>query len=330
MERTRVLYINDSVVDCALLELELAKSGEFSLVAAFNKETLNACLVEVERYDVVLSDFSIFGSGGLPLVAAVMAARPNVPLIIVTSPEFEEMAVEALQLGAVDYVIKRHGYITRLRIVIRSVAELARLRRENRLAEDQVDRIFAMSQEMLFVFDRSGAILRMSPAAAAFHGDSTVAKTAPSIYDLLLPDNVDAFRDQLRHVLGGQDMFQWVSRAHMGQGGFRWVEWNATWSIGALAFYCVARDASDRMLAEEVRRQSAAAAEAIETLSIREREVFGFVCEGISNKVIAHRLDLSEKSVERHRSHGMKTLGLKSVPALVRLMTLSTSVGSSG
>lgn len=55
-----------------------------------------------------------------------------------------------------------------------------------------------------------------------------------------------------------------------------------------------------------------------ETLTPRQREILQLVAEGHSTKGIAHRLGLSVKTVEAHRSQLMKLLGLHDVAGLVR------------
>lgn len=57
---------------------------------------------------------------------------------------------------------------------------------------------------------------------------------------------------------------------------------------------------------------------AIETLSARELEVARLVAEGHSSKEIADRLDLSVRTVEKHRANIMDKIGVKEVASLVR------------
>lgn len=61
------------------------------------------------------------------------------------------------------------------------------------------------------------------------------------------------------------------------------------------------------------------AADALARLSPREREVMELIATGCLNKVIADRLDISERTVEIHRGRVMKKLGVQSVAALVRI-----------
>lgn len=55
-----------------------------------------------------------------------------------------------------------------------------------------------------------------------------------------------------------------------------------------------------------------------ESLTTREREIVQLLAEGLSNKEVAKRLQLSVKTVETHRSSAMRKLGAHSVVALVR------------
>ena len=56
----------------------------------------------------------------------------------------------------------------------------------------------------------------------------------------------------------------------------------------------------------------------LELLTRRQREVLQLVAEGHSTKEIAHRLELSAKTVDTHRAQLMERLGVHGVPALVR------------
>lgn len=58
----------------------------------------------------------------------------------------------------------------------------------------------------------------------------------------------------------------------------------------------------------------------IDSLTTRERQVIDKVLDGKANKKIALELDISDRTVEIHRSHAMEKLNAKSVAELVRIM----------
>jgi two-component system, LuxR family, response regulator FixJ len=57
-----------------------------------------------------------------------------------------------------------------------------------------------------------------------------------------------------------------------------------------------------------------------EQLSSREKDVLRLVYDGATNKSIGIRLNISIKTVEKHRGRGMKKMGVGSLAALIRLM----------
>lgn len=62
--------------------------------------------------------------------------------------------------------------------------------------------------------------------------------------------------------------------------------------------------------------------ERLETLTDRENQIMTLVVFGKSNRIISHELEISEKTVEIHRSRVMKKLQVDSFAQLVRLFTL--------
>jgi two-component system, LuxR family, response regulator FixJ len=82
-------------------------------------------------------------------------------------------------------------------------------------------------------------------------------------------------------------------------------------------------DAILASLESAMKRQSRAAdpalMERLESLTPREREVLELLVIGHPNKVIAHRLDISPRTVEIHRAHVMEKMQAKSLPELVRI-----------
>jgi two-component system, LuxR family, response regulator FixJ len=58
----------------------------------------------------------------------------------------------------------------------------------------------------------------------------------------------------------------------------------------------------------------------MEQLTEREREVLNCLVEGLSNKLIAHRLGISLRTAEMHRAHMMTRLGVRSLAEACRIV----------
>jgi signal transduction histidine kinase len=103
----RILLVEDNPGDARLLRftLEEAESLRFGLVhAARLSEALNH--VRDEGADVVLLDLSLPDAHGMETVTRMLAAAPDVPLIVLTGLTDERMAMAAVQAGAQDYLVK--------------------------------------------------------------------------------------------------------------------------------------------------------------------------------------------------------------------------------
>lgn len=73
-----------------------------------------------------------------------------------------------------------------------------------------------------------------------------------------------------------------------------------------------------RVLAEQVHHPSRPLDDPYGGLTVREREVFHLIIEGLTTKEIARRLGISVKTAENHRAHVLAKLGVRNTAAIVR------------
>jgi signal transduction histidine kinase/DNA-binding response OmpR family regulator len=92
-------------------------------------EALHA--LERERYAAVLLDYSLPEANGLEVLARIRAGHRGLPVVMVTGQGDERIAVQAMQAGATDYVLKTAGYIAALPTVLLKALKQHELSREN-------------------------------------------------------------------------------------------------------------------------------------------------------------------------------------------------------
>jgi len=132
-ERLRVLLLEDRDVDADLIRLELKRAGfEADVTRVITEAEYRAALVP--GYDLVLSDYSLPQFSGLRALAILRESGLDLPFILVSGTIGEEAAVEAMQKGASDYLIKDR--LGRLGSSIRQTLEKKRLQDENRIFTD--------------------------------------------------------------------------------------------------------------------------------------------------------------------------------------------------
>jgi PAS domain S-box-containing protein len=150
----RVLYVDDYVLDRELVRYALGKGHDgFEITEAASRQEFEARLAEGD-YDLVLSDFDILGFEGLDVIDAVRAKDPRLPVIIVTGSGSEQIAVETMKRGAVDYVIKTPQHIRRLPHTIQTALEKKRLEVEHQQALQALRRRDEILKAVAFAAER--------------------------------------------------------------------------------------------------------------------------------------------------------------------------------
>jgi two-component system, NtrC family, response regulator AtoC len=101
---SRVLVVDDEANLRKVLSAMLRKEG-YEVAMAENGEVAQAEF-EKNGADVVITDMVMPRLGGLDLLKAVHSTRPEVPVIIITAHGTVDSAVEAIKMGAFDYITK--------------------------------------------------------------------------------------------------------------------------------------------------------------------------------------------------------------------------------
>lgn len=102
----RALLVEDSVHDAELVAHELAQNGyEVELARVDSAESLGAALGG-HAWDVILCDYNLPSFGAIQALEIVHERGIDTPFIVLSGNIGEEAAVEALQAGALDCVLK--------------------------------------------------------------------------------------------------------------------------------------------------------------------------------------------------------------------------------
>jgi len=105
----RALFLDDDADVLAAAELVLTRNG-FDLGTAQTPEAAEALLAE-QRFDVLLLDLNFrrgdtSGEAGLAFLRRRVQDHPHLPIVVVTGHSGMAIAVEAMRLGAQDFVVK--------------------------------------------------------------------------------------------------------------------------------------------------------------------------------------------------------------------------------
>jgi DNA-binding NtrC family response regulator len=115
----RVLLIEDNA-DAARFVAGALRAGSdpFDVTAVPSAEAGLRHLGE-HPTDVVLLDYRLPDADGLECLRRIRRQHPDMPVVLITGAGSEEIAVEAMKLGASDYVVKHGRYLLTVPIVVR-------------------------------------------------------------------------------------------------------------------------------------------------------------------------------------------------------------------
>jgi two-component system response regulator AtoC len=133
----RVFVVDDDRRTRRVLQILVERMGMESAAFASAEEALAA--LREESASVVLTDLRMTGKDGLALMRELRRLDAGVPVIVLTAFGTVESAVEAMKLGAVDFVAKPFD-VDALEVLIRRALEASRHRVENRFLREQADR----------------------------------------------------------------------------------------------------------------------------------------------------------------------------------------------
>ncbi len=152
----RILIVDD---DAGLREsLELVLSAEGYEVQAAQDAESALRIVDEAPVEVVLCDLRMPGMDGLELLPQLVRRLPNATVLMMSAYGSADLAIEAMQRGAYDYLAKPFQP-SELLLVLRKARERERLRRANDLLQRDVDRalgerpIVAASPAMIEVLE---------------------------------------------------------------------------------------------------------------------------------------------------------------------------------
>ena len=136
---SRILTIDDEPLVREILTAYLEDSGYAVLEAGDGQTGIE--MIRREPLDLVLCDLRMPGVDGLQVLATVTREFPELPILVVSGMGGISDAIQALKLGAWDYVTKPIEDMMVLEHAIDHALERARLRRENREHREHLETI---------------------------------------------------------------------------------------------------------------------------------------------------------------------------------------------
>jgi PAS domain S-box-containing protein len=226
----RILYLEDDIADAELARDTLELEGFVCDVTRVETESgFRAALQQGGGFEVILADYALPSFDGLSALKITLRQGPNLPFIFVSGTMGEEVAIEALKIGATDYVLK-----TRLSRLVPSVnralrearerAELGRAEEALRRSESYLAIAQSLSHTGSFGWDvASGEIFWSLETYRIFEVDPVTKPTLEFILQRVHPDDALRVSETLDRISLDRTDFHFEHRLLMTDGRVKYL-----------------------------------------------------------------------------------------------------------
>ena len=181
----RILIVDDDEDDYFLTS-ELIRnipSSGFTINWCYNyKDALEQ--MTSKRHDLYFIDYLLGAKTGLELLKEAIAAGVEEPIILLTGKGNQKVDIEAMQVGAMDYLIKGELTEEKLERSIRYALERGATIKALRVNERKYRSMFERSKDMVFIADQSGCFKDVNSATSDLLGYNREELMQLSIYNL--------------------------------------------------------------------------------------------------------------------------------------------------
>ncbi|MEM7383455.1 MAG: sigma-54 dependent transcriptional regulator [Verrucomicrobiota bacterium] len=174
--RPRILVVDPDEAEASILT-ELLEGAEMEVMVVSTAEAAVE-RAETGAVDAVVVERHLPDSGGLGLVKKLHATLPRLPIVMVTGSAESEVAIEAIKLGACDFLVKPVDPEEFTRVMRESVAVARRSARPVKIgtvAEHDDSSLIGQSRAMADLYKQLGRIAA-TPASVLIRGETGTGK----------------------------------------------------------------------------------------------------------------------------------------------------------
>jgi len=153
-EKGRVIVVDDEPGMREFLEIMLQKDGYYVQTSGDGRNAID--IIEKENFDLAIIDVQMPSMNGLDLLRRMSDTSPDTTVVMVTAFASHESAIEAMKLGAYDYITKPFK-IDEIKLVIKKALEKKRLVHENTRLKRELESKFGFGN----IIGRSPSILQV-------------------------------------------------------------------------------------------------------------------------------------------------------------------------
>jgi PAS domain S-box-containing protein len=263
----RILCLEDVEADATLIREQLRREGLKFQFEHVSTENEFADKLKSGNYDIILSDYNLPGYNGIAALLLSKKICPFLPFICVSGTIGEDLAVELIQLGASDYILKDR--LSKLHVAIQRALHDVEVQQARKIAETELKESKAKFQSLvedindaIFEIDSTGILTYLSPAISAITGFEASHYTGKSLFNFIYDKDLQNAQEKFKNIIYKGMINPFEFRINTKKGELVWLRTSSKPIIKEGETVCIrgiAVDITDRKLAgEKIRKLSIA------------------------------------------------------------------------
>jgi PAS domain S-box-containing protein len=170
MEQLKLVIIEDDEAHFQLIKRAVIKAYPDASIHYFQEAA--GCLERLDEIkpDLVIADYLLPGMNGIEFLESLNREKRDIPVIIITGQGDENIAIQAMKLGAWDYLVKSGDFFTLIPSVIGKVAREWKLKESLQGSQRRFREIFSQSPIGIAVFDQNGLLVEANKSCMDIFG----------------------------------------------------------------------------------------------------------------------------------------------------------------
>jgi len=201
VEPLTLVIIEDEEAHFSLMKRAIAK--EFPHASVYHFKEANLCLEQLDSIipTVIITDYLLPGMNGIGFLEALSQKDRDIPVIMITGQGDENVAVRAMKLGAVDYLVKSGDFFTLLPTVIEKVVRKNRLEQSLLKSEKRFQDMAENTSDWIWEMNAQGKYIYSNPVVKDIIGYSYDEVIGRYFYDFFSSENKELLKARIFELM---------------------------------------------------------------------------------------------------------------------------------
>jgi PAS domain S-box-containing protein len=252
-----ILYVDIEPLDLSLYRDYLETQDVIMEIAESGNQALQK--ITGSRFDAIVSEYQIPGMDGIEFLKEVRRREPDIPIILFTGHDREEVVIKAIENGA-DFYVQRRGkqppHLKELTLNIKAALKQRKEKKALRESELRFQSLIQNSSVIIRILDKDGKIIFDSPSSSIILGYPEGSLIGSMTEDYIHPEDQERVKSNLLHLSDTHNTYiPIVYRIRKPDGTYLYVEScarNLTGISGVEGIIITIRPIQNQILADDL------------------------------------------------------------------------------